>query len=196
MKYHLTYCNFFLFSIGMRCVSHTLQLAVIDSLKEDGISTTLNKVRALVRKLRNQTYMYLIKKENLKAPILDCLTRWHSTCDMLDRLQHLKSFIQNMSANDSKLKKFCLNTAEWLHVETIYDALLPAKICTKSLQSEQLTLTDFYGAWITCKIETGEKKSSFAQKLVEFMYQRKVHNEQQSFNCCLLLRSTIQGNTK
>lgn len=77
--------------------------------------------------------MYLIKKEKLKAPILDCLTRWHSTCDMLGKIQHLKNFIQNMSANDSKFKKCCLNTADWLHVETIYDALLPAKICTKNI---------------------------------------------------------------
>lgn len=141
----------------MRCVSHTLQLAVIDSLKENSVTTVLNKV-TLVQKMRNQTYMYLIKKEKLNILILDCLTRWHSTYDMLERLKHLKEFILNMSANDSKFKKFCFSSMEWTHVESVYDALRPAKICTKNLQSEQLTLIDFYGEWITCKIQTEAKK--------------------------------------
>ncbi|XP_050054537.1 uncharacterized protein LOC126549442 [Aphis gossypii] len=90
---------------NIRCVAHTLQLAVLDSLKDNTIQKLLNKVRALVRKLRNQNYVYLIKKEKLKTPILDCLTRWSSTYDMLERLQYLKDFIQNMSVNDKTLKK-------------------------------------------------------------------------------------------
>ncbi|XP_022161880.1 uncharacterized protein LOC111027772 [Myzus persicae] len=90
---------------GIRCVAHTLQLAVLDTLKHNSIDKLLSKVRILVRKLRNQTYIYLIKKEQLKLPILECLTRWHSTFDMLERLQHLKSFIQNMAANDPELRK-------------------------------------------------------------------------------------------
>lgn len=77
---------------------------------------------------------------------------FNSICDMLERVQHLKELIKNMSANDKKLKSFCLNSNEWQHVETIFKALLPAKICTKNLQSEQLTLTDFYGEWIASEI--------------------------------------------
>ncbi|XP_008180380.1 uncharacterized protein LOC100574559 [Acyrthosiphon pisum] len=38
---------------GVRCVAHMLQLAVIDSLKDTGIEKLLNKVRILVRELRN-----------------------------------------------------------------------------------------------------------------------------------------------
>lgn len=157
----------------MRCVSHTLQLAVIDSLKEASVCTILNKVRALVKKLRNQTYMYLIKKEKLKTLFLDCLTRWHSTCDMLERLQHLKEFIKNMSANNKKLKQFCLSSNDWQHIETICKALLPSKICTKNFQSEQLTLTDFCEELIACKFKTEAQKSSFAQKLLQSMISRE-----------------------
>lgn len=157
----------------MRCVSHTLQLAVIDCLRESSVSAILNKVRGLVKKLRNQTYIYLIKKEKLKTPVLDCLTRWHSTCDMLERIQHLKQFIKNMSANDKQLKPFCLSFNEWQRIEIIYSALLPAKVCTKNLQSEQLTLTDFYGEWIACKFKTEAQTSSFAQKLLQFMISRE-----------------------
>jgi len=131
-----------------------LQLAVIDCLKDDDVTRVLNKVRCLAKRLRSQTYSYLIKKEKLKLPILDCLTRWHSTLDMLERIMYLKEFIKNMSANDTKLKKVKLNHSDWEKVETISKTLLPAKLCTKKLQYEQLTLTDFYGAWITCKLQT------------------------------------------
>jgi len=85
--------------------------------------------------------------------LLKGLTIWHSTCDILERVQNLKEFIKNMSVNDKKLKSFCLNSNEWQNVKTIFKALLPAKICTKSPQSEQLILTDFYREWIACMFE-------------------------------------------
>lgn len=108
-------------------------------------------------------------------PILDCNTRWHSTFDMLNRTISLKSFIQNMSGNDLKFKKYCLNNFEWKQIETISEVLLPVKICTKKLQSEQLTLSDFYGAWITCKIQIQKITNSFAQKFIRNMNIREIH---------------------
>jgi len=138
--------------VGVRCVAHTLQLAVMDSLKDLAINHLLNKVRALVRKLRSQTFQYIIKKEKLKVPILDCLTRWNSTLDMLERLLYLKDFIKNMSENDKNFKKHSLSNFEWEQVEIISNALLPAKLCSKKLQSEHLIITDFFDAWISCKI--------------------------------------------
>lgn len=159
----------------MRCIAHTLQLAVIESFKDPSIIKLLDRVRCLVRKLRNQTYLYLIKKKNLNMLILDCLTYWHSTFGMLERINYLKLFIQNMLANDSKLRKFCLNNFEWKQIKIISNVLLPAKICTKKLQSEQLTLTDFYGAWIGCKIQTEKITASFAQNLLQCMKNRELH---------------------
>lgn len=170
--------SFFHFIAGIRCVAHTLQLAVIDSLKGSTVEKLLNKVRILVKKLRNQTYLYLIKKEKLKSPVLDCLTRWHSTLDMLERVQYLKPFILNMSANDSKLNKLCMSNFEWQQVDALCKALIPAKICTKKLQSEQLTLTDFYGAWLTCKIQTFQTQSlntNFSNNLAQCLIIREQH---------------------
>lgn len=129
----------------------------------------------LVQKLRNQTYLYFIKKEKLKTPILDCLTRWHSTLDMLERVQYLKSFILNMSANDPKLNKLCMSNFEWQQLDFLCKALLPAKICTKKLQSEQLTLTDFYGAWLTCKIQTQSLNTNFSNNLTQCLILREQH---------------------
>lgn len=167
--------SYFYFISGIRCVAHTLQLAVIDSLKGSTVEKLLNKVRVLVKKLRNQTYLYLIKKEKLKSPVLDCLTRWHSTLDMLERVQYLKPFILNMSANDSKLNKLSMSNFEWQQVDALCKALLPAKICTKKLQSEQLTLTDFYGAWLTCKIQTQSLNTNFSNNLSQCLIIREQH---------------------
>ncbi|KAL4143350.1 hypothetical protein QTP88_005688 [Uroleucon formosanum] len=107
--------------------------------------------------------------------ILDCNTRWHSIYEVLDRTTSLKSFIQNMSGNDLRLKKYSLNSFEWKQIETISEVLLPAKICTKKLQSEQLTLSDFYGAWITCKIQIQKLENSYAQKFISSMNVREIH---------------------
>jgi len=80
--YNLLLKLLFFVIVGVPCVAHTLQLAVLDSLKDFAINNLLNKVRALVRKLHSQTFQYIIKKEKLKIPILDCLTRWNSTLNI------------------------------------------------------------------------------------------------------------------
>jgi hypothetical protein len=63
---------------------------------------------------------------------------------MFERILFLKEFITNMSANDSKLRKVNLHNLDWEKVEILSRTLLPAKICIKELQYEQLTLSDFY----------------------------------------------------
>jgi len=78
-----------------------------------------------------------------------------------------------MSVNDKTLKKIALGHYDWQQIKTISKALLPAKVCSKKLQTEQLTMTDFYGAWISCKIQTNALNCSFATKLVQLMTNRE-----------------------
>ncbi|XP_008178236.1 uncharacterized protein LOC103307747 [Acyrthosiphon pisum] len=92
---------------------------------------------------------------------------------MIERIQYLKEFIQIMIANDPKLKKISLNNSVWQKVEILVKTLLPAKLCTKKLQSEQLTLSDFYSTWISCKIETRTLENPFSNKLVKCMEYRE-----------------------
>lgn len=58
-----------------------------------------------------------------------------------------------------------MSNFEWQQVDDLWKALLPVKICIKKLQSEQLTLTDFYGAWLTCKIQTQSLNTNFSNYL-------------------------------
>eukprot|EP00102_Acyrthosiphon_pisum_P018400 XP_008190143.1 PREDICTED: uncharacterized protein LOC100573315 [Acyrthosiphon pisum] len=124
---------------GIFCVTHTLQLAVIDSLKGSTVEKLLKKMRVLVEKLRNQTYLYLIKKEKLKSPVLYYLTRWHSTVDMLEKVQCLRPFILYMSANDSKLNKLCISSFEWQQ-DALCKALLLFFFCINEDRRENHNL--------------------------------------------------------
>jgi len=62
---------------------------------------------------------------------------------------------------------------EWKQIDVISQAILPAKICTKKLQNEQLTMTDFYGAWILCKIETESLNSSFSNVILQCLKKQR-----------------------
>lgn len=80
-----------------------------------------------------------------------------------------------MAANDSSQKKVCLNSSERNQIEVILKVLLPSKLCSKKFQNKQLTLTDFYGTWIWCKIQTKKCNTSFSEKLVECLTNREQH---------------------
>jgi len=50
---------------------------------------------------------------------------------MLEKIKHLKEFIQNTANDDSIFNKICLNNIEWKQIDFICQALLSAEICTK-----------------------------------------------------------------
>ncbi|XP_031330371.1 uncharacterized protein LOC116161229 [Photinus pyralis] len=168
-----SHLNYHVFITGMRCAAHTLQLAVEGALSKDkSVAALILKARHIIKKLRTQTYLYMIKKQNLKKPVIDCVTRWGSTMKMLESLLDLKEFCLEMSITSSdKFENF--SELEWTKVNHICQALLPAYICTKKLQREQLTLSDFYGYWLECKMETNKINSTFSNIIVSNMNVRE-----------------------
>ncbi|XP_040360142.1 uncharacterized protein LOC121048176 [Ixodes scapularis] len=156
--------------LGVRCAAHTLQLAVTDALKESGSCTIVAECRALVKKLRVQSAMGLIRKLGLKKPVIDCPTRWMSTLNMLVRLTELKSFVEDFLSEEERSRWIeCM----WAEVEMLTVALEPAQVATKKLQREQLTIGDFYDAWLTCVLSTSKILSPLAKALVKFMKKRE-----------------------
>jgi hypothetical protein len=96
----------------------------------------IEKARAVARHLRTPNVMYTIRAQRAPCPILDTETRWQSTFDMLERLLELRNFCESMQSNDAKLH---LSDPEWLSIDSLVEILRPAKICTVSLQAQQLT---------------------------------------------------------
>ncbi|KAL0189695.1 hypothetical protein M9458_016794, partial [Cirrhinus mrigala] len=155
---------------SVRCSAHTLQLAVDDALKEQRSTNLISKARRVAKKLRTQNVVVLLKRMGLKRAIVDCPTRWHSTHDMLERLLELKNFCQDMSPN---IKEVNLSGNEWEAIANLVSALKPAKVATKSLQSEQLTAGDFYGVWLHCVLCTDRIDNLFAKRLVQCLKSRQ-----------------------
>ncbi|XP_065313003.1 uncharacterized protein LOC135923302 isoform X2 [Gordionus sp. m RMFG-2023] len=147
---------------------HTLQLALQDAIKLSPIVETIAKARSLNLKLRHPTYQKLLKNMKLPKPVLDC-HRWHSTHDMLERLILLKPNIEDFFTEQSDY----LLTEDWKEIITIVEILKPLKIATKQFQSEQLTLTDFYAAWLRCCIELEKNPNHFAQLLYSCLKNRE-----------------------
>ncbi|EFN68823.1 Zinc finger BED domain-containing protein 4 [Camponotus floridanus] len=161
---------------GVRCAAHTLQLAVDDALKNvnKGILSLIKKVRRVVKKLRTQTILYMLKKQNLKKPIIDCPTRWCSTVIMLERLLLLKNYCTELAV--TKFENFeTLTDAEWAKIEEVCRTLQPLKTCTEKLQAEQLTLSDFFSNWLETKLEIKKMNTPFAILIFEFMVSREKH---------------------
>ncbi|KAG0442307.1 hypothetical protein HPB47_015738 [Ixodes persulcatus] len=170
---------------GVRCAAHTLQLAVEDALKNADVKGLLDKCRAICKKLRVPTAMMLVKKLNLKKPILDCPTRWNSTCDMLERLIELKPFCIDMGKSSTD---FVVSDETWTAIEGIIASLRPAKVATKALQKEQLSLGDFFGIWLQCSLETAKIDTVLAQRLTSSLKQRQKSLLQNDvFQACLFL---------
>ena len=91
---------------GVRCAAHSLQLGIedaISSAENAFVAEILERVRALVKYLRTTNIMFLLNAQKLKKPILDYDTRWHSKCDMLERILELKEFCSSMEKSDPKL---------------------------------------------------------------------------------------------
>ena len=89
---------------------------------------------------------------------------------MLDTLLKLQEFCERHSDSFPELK---VTEEQWLDILHLAEALTPSKITTKMLQSEQLTLGDFYSQWVNCKLKTNKIVTPFAVALFEAMAERE-----------------------
>lgn len=73
-------------TVGIKCASHTLQLAVKEAISKSNALTLINFCRTVVKLLRQQTYISKIKALNLSCivPRIDCKTRWSYTYIMVN----------------------------------------------------------------------------------------------------------------
>lgn len=72
---------------GVHCAAHTIELAVNDAIeKSPEEKATIAEARELVKRLRTPTILNLIEKKQLRKPIIDCITRWCSTFQMVSHL--------------------------------------------------------------------------------------------------------------
>lgn len=137
---------------AIKCAVHTLQLVVNVAIANTDYATKLiKKCRLIVKCLLAPNMLNLIRQQNLRSPIIDCLTRWSSTFGMLERLKELKEFYLSVT---SFMPAGCKMTdSEWQALNGILGILKWFESLTTKLQSVSFTVSDFYSAWIEIKLE-------------------------------------------
>lgn len=126
----------------MRCAEHTLQLAAKDFLKSK--FDLLAKVREVAKSMRTPTIRRILRQENLPLPIIDVVTRWGSTFDMLSSIRPLKSKCNSLIVDGEINVKLTRNF--WENVNDLTLVLAPVKTATLQLQGEQLTAGTVIGS--------------------------------------------------
>lgn len=104
----------------IRCAAHTLQLAILDACNDPDIQETITSARIIVKRLLTQSIINIIRANKKPLPVLDCVTRWNSTVDMLERLIELKSICDENLANN-------LPEYIWDLLQNYVNSLQPAK---------------------------------------------------------------------
>lgn len=142
---------------GMRCAAHTLQLSILDVFKIESIKLTINKSRRLVKTLRLPKNLEALKNMDLKRPVIDCVTRWGSTYDMLESLLRRQNFCQVFGRHQTRLN---VDNVFWTSINDLKNALGPAKLTSCVLQAEQLYPGDCLLHWKKCIIQTKKNKKN------------------------------------
>lgn len=155
---------------GVRCAAHTAQLAVSDTIKGAKLRVHLDTIQSFIKKLRKIPYKNLFKLNNKELPKLSCDTRWNSWYDNLSSLKSNKEFICSITKND---KDVALNEESWKFIDDFADGFEPMAKLTISLQSSQLTMGDFYLAWLRCKLLLGKKDHPLSEQLLANMESRE-----------------------
>jgi hypothetical protein len=158
------------FCVTIRCAAHSIQLSVMDTIKTKRIAGILKKCRRVVKKLRTSTMRLQLQKEDEKKPIIDSKIRWNSQYNMMFRLMELKSFCQKYENVTPELR---LTDHVWEEIEALLEALKPIKILTRQVQSVQMTLSDFYGHYVKCRLLLSKSSNEYAQLLAKSMNGRE-----------------------
>jgi len=156
--------------LGIRCAALTLQLAILNAVKKQD-QNLFRKVRSLSVLLRKQIMRDILRGHGLPIPSLDGVTRWSSLLKMIEDVLLIKEKSPGTIA--SCKSTVCITEEEWDKLQKMRDSLLPAKIATKILQTEQLTVGDFFSALLRCKLNTAAIGTSLATDIVAAMERRE-----------------------
>ncbi|XP_018305777.1 uncharacterized protein [Mycetomoellerius zeteki] len=102
---------------------------VVISSPDCALGETIENARKLVKKLQTPTLKGMLKAMKRRKPIIDCVTRWNSTVDMLERLLEPRDICE---ANE----ELHMPQVAWTKIKSIVQTLTPCRIATKNLQRE------------------------------------------------------------
>lgn len=119
--------------VTVRCVCHTLQLAVYDVMKN--YKSYFKVIRRYVKNLRKSTHNDLFNHAAINKPPKDVCTRWSSTYNMIKCIVQHQEFYRGLSVKTLKL-----NDKYWDFMVEYVKAFEPISVATKIFQEEQLII--------------------------------------------------------
>lgn len=162
---------------GVRCASHTLQLAVGDALRrEKDLKQIIDAVRKLAKYLLKESHVRKLREAKMALPQLDVVTRWGSTYDMLKSVANLRTFL-SLTFEWPTLNEQIdndLTEEEWEKVNSILADLRAVRLATTQLQREDITLGEFFAVWsgVVMALKARKEASSLAHSLLRAMEER------------------------
>lgn len=129
----------------IRCGVHTLQLAIMDGLKNPGAANLVGRIRQVAVELRTPKLAEKLKKDGQLMAVLDQETRWGSTFLMIDRVLLLKTFVNE--SVEIYQKGVQVSAPQWKQIQELRDMLKKSYEVTKKMQRDDLTPGYFYRKW-------------------------------------------------
>lgn len=162
----------------MKCAAHTLALGVNDTIVKLKMKSRFQKFRRVAKFLRTPNQITKLRSQNLSLPIMDVVVRWNSSYDLIHSILKLKSFCATAEfkkqSTAAKIRQ--LTAADWKFAETFLRVFKPPKICTKLLQGEQVTLSDFFKMWNDLILRL--KKLSSRERMAAELYKNLIKREE------------------
>nr|XP_029726179.1 uncharacterized protein LOC115265401 [Aedes albopictus]XP_029733744.1 uncharacterized protein LOC115269304 [Aedes albopictus] len=124
----------------IRCAVHTLQLAILDVV--DKSNTSVKKVTEVAKKFKQ--IKYKLSFANAPYPPVWGPTRWCGIYKMNSSFLEYESFHKQLAQQFPELDL----GDTWEFIKNYEEAFRPLYTCTKSMQSNHVSLPDFYLRWL------------------------------------------------
>lgn len=103
---------------------------------------------------------------------------------MLELLVSLRTFCADIATSNSDL---LLTGEQWTELENIVESLRPAKVAMKEPQNQHLSLGNFFGISLWCKIETNQVDTILTESLVSMKTRQRMLFQNDVFRACIFL---------
>jgi hypothetical protein len=155
----------------VRCAMHTLQLAVLDGLKNHHAAGLISKIRSVATEARTPKVNEYMRREVKLSAVLDQDTRWGSTFMMVDRILQLKRAIVELAGFGNK--SLDMTNIQWQQTEELRDMLEMSFRVTKKMQLEDLTPGYFYRKWTGLVLQLENNGGLIAKAICDSMKKRE-----------------------
>lgn len=127
--------------VVIRCAAHTLQLAVLDTIKQLDCHSMIDDIRNVVKIIKLDRIKEARKSLGIKTPKLDVVTRWNSMYQMLKTLQNQKELLIKLFQTSAKeFERHIFDVKHWNLIDKFVEAFAAPYECTKLLQFKQMCI--------------------------------------------------------